>query len=175
MDVFRHLQGICFTEMESEAQQGLTVYRPTGRMYSHRSLKTDTDAHSPLPSPTLPQPWKAQELCARGSPKRLAKCFLPEPLTGREEKLEAEDRAGDSRAAPLPSPLPRPQPLGEATKDPRPVTTPSSSRQQRPKEDCSRPRGVLSIKCVGKIISLQPHGWNSSFRAALSALPGSLT
>ena len=178
-DCSRQLQGICFTEMETEAQQKShsVLMAHSGRMYSHTSPQDRHGCSLPLcPRPTLPQPWKAQELVCQRLSQEPRQVFAPwTMLTGREAKLEGDRRQGWGTAGGSAAfSTSRPQPWGEGwLKDPRPVTTPllfpaaSAEASPFPVAPC-----VLSIKCVGKIISLQPHGWSSSFRARLSALPG---
>ena len=79
-DYSRQLQEICFTDMETEAQQGShsVLMAHSGRMYSHTSPQDRHRRSLPLcPRPTLPQPWKTQELVCQRLSQEPRQMFPP--------------------------------------------------------------------------------------------------
>lgn len=121
-------------------------------------LKRNMNAHThPALCPPSPSPRKHMSICARGFPNSLARCFPHEPCCPEREKKQKATRRQKTGLGESSQPH-WPHPWGRGHQGPQASGSPPlSSISSRPGEARS-PRApcVLSIKCVGKIVSLQP-------------------
>lgn len=141
-------------------------------------LKTDTDAHSPSAlGPPSPSPGKRRSCVPEALPRDLPSVSSLNRADRKGGKARRRKTGlGDSRQLRCPPHLQAPALGGGLAEGPQACHySPPLPVSRGPKKPVPSAPCVLSIKCVGKIISLQPHGWNSSFRARLSALPGAPT